>query len=108
MYAIRSYYGQSGRLFNELRDKQSLAYSLSAFSLFGLETGSFGIYIGTSPDKRDGVIKGLWKELYMIQEEKVTEEELTKAKNVLISQYEMGLQTHGAQAMEMGLNETYP
>ncbi|MEW6517953.1 MAG: pitrilysin family protein [Thermodesulfobacteriota bacterium] len=99
--------GQSGRLFNELRDKQSLAYSLSAFSLFGLETGSFGIYIGTSPDKRDEVIKALWKELYLIQEEEVSDEELIKAKNLLISQYEMGLQTHGAQAMEMGLNETY-
>lgn len=99
--------GQSGRLFNELRDKQSLAYSLSAFTLFGLETGSFGIYIGTSPDKRDDVIKALWKELYLIQEETVSDEELTKAKNLLISQYELGLQTHGAQAMEMGLNETY-
>jgi zinc protease len=37
----------------------------------------------------------------------VSDEELTKAKNLLISQYELGLQTHGAQAMEMGLNETY-
>ena len=99
--------GQSGRLFTELRDKQSMAYSLSAFTLFGLDTGSFGIYIGTSPDKKDDVIKALWKELYLIQEEAVSEEELTKAKNLLISHYELGLQTHGSQAMEMGLNETY-
>ncbi|MFH1217629.1 MAG: pitrilysin family protein [Pseudomonadota bacterium] len=99
--------GQSGRLFTELRDKQSMAYSLSAFTLFGLDTGSFGIYIGTSPDKKDDVIKSVWKELYLLQEEAVSEEELTKAKNLLISNYEMGLQTHGAQAMEMGLNETY-
>lgn len=99
--------GQSGRLFTELRDKQSMAYSLSAFTLFGLDTGSFGIYIGTSPDKKDDAIKSLWKELYLIQEEEVSNEELTKAKNLLISHYELGLQTHGSQAMEMGLNETY-
>ncbi|MCB2182546.1 MAG: insulinase family protein [Desulfobulbaceae bacterium] len=99
--------GQSGRLFTELRDKQSLAYSLSAFSQFGLDTGSFGIYIGTNPDKKDDAIKSLWKELYLIQEEKISDEELTKAKNLLISHYELGLQTHGAQAMEMALNETY-
>ena len=99
--------GQSGRLFAELRDKQSLAYSLSAFTLFGLDTGSFGIYIGTSPDKRDEVIKTLWRELSMLQEEPVRAEELAKAKNLLISQYELGLQTRGSQAMEMGLNETY-
>ena len=49
--------GQSGRLFTELRDKQSLAYSLSSFSFFGLDTGAFGIYIGTSPEKREQAIK---------------------------------------------------
>lgn len=99
--------GQSGRLFTELRDKQSMAYSLSAFTLFGLDTGSFGIYIGTSPDKKEAVLTALWKELTLLQEEAVSEEELTKAKNLLISNYELGLQTHSAQAMEMGLNETY-
>ncbi len=99
--------GQSGRLFTELRDKQSLAYSLSSFSLLGLDTGSFGIYIATSPDKKDAAIKEVWQQLYKIREERVSDEELQRAKNVLISQYELGLQTHGNQAMEMALNETY-
>ncbi|MFH1021535.1 MAG: pitrilysin family protein [Pseudomonadota bacterium] len=99
--------GQSGRLFTELRDKQSLAYSLSSFSLFGLDTGSFGIYLGTSPDKKDQAIKAVWQQLYRVMDEPLSEEELTKAKNVLISNYELGLQTRGNQAMEMALNETY-
>jgi len=99
--------GQSGRLFVSLRDKQSLAYSLSSFSQFGLDTGSFGIYIGTSPDKKDQVIKAVWKELFRTRQELISPEELEKARNLLIGQYELGLQTHGAQAMEMGLNETY-
>jgi zinc protease len=99
--------GQSGRLFTELRDKKSLAYSLSAFSLVGLDTGSFGIYIGTSPDKREEVIASLWKELYLVLEQEVSDRELQRAKNVLVSSYEMRLQTHSEQAMEMALNETY-
>lgn len=99
--------GQSGRLFTELRDKQSLAYSLSSFSLLGLDTGSFGIYLGTSPDKKDEAIKAVWQQLYRVIEEPISEEELAKAKNVLISNYELGLQTRGNQAMEMALNETY-
>ncbi len=99
--------GQSGRLFTELRDKKSLAYSLSSFSLLGLDTGSFGIYIGTSPDKKDEAIKSVWQQLYRIQEELISDEELEKAKNILISNYELSLQTHGSQAMEMALNETY-
>jgi zinc protease len=99
--------GQSGRLFSQLRDKQSLAYSLSSFSLFGLDTGAFGIYIGTSPDKKEEAIKGVWQELNTIREEPVGEDELNRAKNILISQYELAMQTHSAQALEMGLNETY-
>ena len=99
--------GQSGRLFTELRDKQSLAYSLSSFSFFGLDTGAFGIYVGTSPEKKEQAINSAWNELRTIREEKVGEEELNRAKNILISQYEMALQTHSAQALELGLNETY-
>ena len=99
--------GQSGRLFVELRDRQSLAYSLSSFSLLGLDTGAFGIYIGTSPDKRDQTITEIWKQLNKIRQEKINDEELQRAKNILISHYELSLQTHGAQALEMALNETY-
>ena len=99
--------GQSGRLFIELRDKQSLAYSLSSFSFFGLDTGTFGIYIGTSPEKKEQAIESVWHELKTIREEKVGEEELNRAKNILISQYELAMQTHSSQALELGLNETY-
>ena len=99
--------GQSGRLFTELRDRQSLAYSLSSFSLLGLDTGSFGIYIGTSPDKKEEAIRAVWQQLFQIRETAISEEELSKARNILMGNYELGLQTHGAQAMEMALNETY-
>jgi len=99
--------GQSGRLFTELRDRQSLAYSLSSFSLFGLDTGAFGIYIGTSPEKRDQAINSVWKELKAIRNTRVNDDELIRAKNILISQYELAMQTHSAQALELGLNETY-
>jgi len=99
--------GQSGRLFTTLRDDQSLAYSLSAFNAPGIDTGAFGVYIGTSPEKRDQAVSALWRELYRVRDEEITPEELEKAKNLLIGQYELGLQTHSSQAMEMALNETY-
>ena len=99
--------GQSGRLFRELRDKGSLAYSLSSFSMMGIDTGSFGIYIGTSPDKKDAAIKGVWQELYKLREDPISREELEKAKSLIIGHYELGLQTHGAQAMDIALSETY-
>lgn len=99
--------GQSGRLFTELRDRHSLAYSLSSFSLLGIDTGAFGVYIGTSPDRREEAIKALWQQLYRLQQEEISPAELERARNVLIGNYRLGLQTHGAQAMEMALNQTY-
>lgn len=99
--------GQSGRLFTELRDRQSLAYSLSSFSLLGLDTGAFGIYIATSPDKKQQAIDEIWQELQKVRTEPVSEEELAKAKSMLIGSYELGLQTRGAQALDLALNESY-
>ncbi len=99
--------GQSGRLFTELRDRQSLAYSLSSFSLMGTDTGSFGAYIGTSPERREEAIRELWSQLYRVRNEPIGEDELQRARNQLIGNYRLGLQTNGARAMEMALNETY-
>src|SRR5205085_7673780 len=38
--------GQGGRLFVELRDKKSLAYSVTSFSMEGIDPGYFAVYIG--------------------------------------------------------------
>ncbi|MFP3982213.1 MAG: M16 family metallopeptidase [Desulfurivibrionaceae bacterium] len=99
--------GQSGRLFTRLRDEMSLAYSVSAFNFSGLNTGSFGVYIATSSGKKDKAIQSLWEELYRLREENISKEELKRARELLIGHYELGLQTHGSQAMEMGLNQIY-
>lgn len=99
--------GQSGRLFMQLRDKQSLAYSLSSFNLLGLDTGSFGIYIGTSPDKEKEAVSSVWQELNRIRSTPISNDELDKAKNLILGQYDLSLQTNSAQALDMALSETY-
>jgi zinc protease len=99
--------GQSGRLFMQLRDKQSLAYSLSSFTLLGIDTGSLGVYIGTSPDKKQEAIDSTWKELDSMRNTPITAAELEKAKNIIVGHYELSLQTNGAQAMDMALSEAY-
>jgi len=96
---------QGGRLFVELRDKESLAYAVSAFSKEGVETGVFAVYMGTAPDKKDKAIEGILRELKKVITEKVTDEELKRAKSALIGGYEMGLQENSAQASDMANNE---
>ncbi len=99
--------GQGGRLFYELRDKKALAYSVTAFRRPGLETGLFGIYMATAPNKLNVAIKGIFNELKRLKKEGLSIEEIKDAKEYMVGNFMMGLQTNGSQAMQMALNELY-
>ncbi|UCD84078.1 MAG: insulinase family protein [Deltaproteobacteria bacterium] len=99
--------GQGGRLFLELRDKESLAYVVFSFSLEGLEPGYLGTYIACHPEKLDQAISGIKRELNRLREDKITTEELERAKNYLVGTYEIGLQRNSALATELAFNERY-
>lgn len=99
--------GQGGRLFLELRDRKSLAYSVSAFSREGVDPGVIGAYIATAPDKKDEALQGIMSELERIRTEPVTSDELNRAKRSIIGSYEIGLQSVSSQASDMANNELY-
>ncbi len=99
--------GQGGRLFLELRDRKSLAYSVSAFSREGVDRGVIGAYIATAPDKKDEALKGMLSEFERIRTEPVTSGELLRAKRSIIGSYEIGLQSVSNQASDMANNELY-
>ena len=99
--------GQGGRLFRNLRDKESLAYSVTSIESPGLDFGSFSFYIGCAPPKKNKAQKALWREIYRIIGDPVSEDELDRARNWLAGRHEIGLQTHGAKALDMALNELY-
>jgi zinc protease len=99
--------GMGGRLFLELRDKQSLAYSVSSFYNPGLATGSFGFYIGFDPAKLDQARAGFNQIIEDVRNHPVTDLELANAKEYLLGQYEIGLQTYEAQAAELTFNVLY-
>jgi zinc protease len=99
--------GQGGRLFRELRDKESLAYALDFMAHPNLDPGFIGVYMGTHPKKLDTAIETVLRELKKVKEEGLTEEEMDRAKKYLIGNFEIGLQTNGAQANQMSLDELY-
>lgn len=84
--------GQGGRLFFELRDKASLAYSVAPMRMEGLEGGYFGAYIGCSPEKSATAIRMLREEFEKLVETEVGEEELGRAKRYLIGKHDIELQ----------------
>jgi zinc protease len=98
---------QGGRLFYELRDRESLAYALGFMAHPNLDSGYIGVYMGTHPDKLKAAIQGVLKELKRVREEGLTEEEVERAKRYLIGNFEIGLQTNSAQANHICLDELY-
>lgn len=99
--------GQGGRLFYELRDKESLAYALSFFANANLDQGYIGVYMGTHPNKLERAIQSTLRELRKIIEEGLTDEEIERAKRYLIGNFEIGLQTNGSWANTLCLDELY-
>ena len=99
--------GQGGRLFLELRDRLSLAYSVFSFSQEGLDPGSFYVYIGTSPEKVDQAREAILHELKKIREEPIDKEEIERAKKYLVGSHEIDLQKNLSQAIKLSLNELY-
>jgi zinc protease len=84
--------GQGGRLFLELRDKASLAYSVAPMRMEGLEGGYFGAYIGCSPEKSATALKMMRVEFEKLQNVKVGPDELARAQRYLIGKHDIELQ----------------
>ena len=99
--------GQGGRLFLELRDKKSLAYSVSAISKEAVDPGMIAAYIATAPEKKDEAIKGLLSEFKKLREEPASVDELNRAKRSIIGSYEIGLQSVSSQAVDMANSELF-
>lgn len=99
--------GQGGRLFLELRDKQSLAYTVSPMNNDAPEPGMFGFYIGCGPEKLETAITGIRVELDKILAKPMDATELKRAKEYWIGRFELELQRYASQAMLYGLDESY-
>jgi zinc protease len=98
---------QGGRLFVELREKQSLAYTVTARSLEGLDPFIFFVYLATSPEKTGVALNGIRDELLRVREHGVTSHEVERAKRYLVGSYEIELQKNSALAAMLAFDERY-
>ena len=84
-----------------------MAYSVSSFSIEGVDPGYFAVYIGTSPEKVDAAIEGIREELKKVRDVPLTQAELQRAREHLVGTHEIGLQRNGARAALMALDVCY-
>ena len=99
--------GQGGRLFLELRDRESLAYSVTAFNRPELDPGYFACYIATSPDKLQRALDGMHRELKKLRDEPISDAELQRAKQFISGSFDISLQRASTRAAMMALHTLY-
>ncbi|MFB6264479.1 MAG: M16 family metallopeptidase, partial [Bradymonadaceae bacterium] len=99
--------GQGGRLFYQLRDRQSLAYSVRARARLGLDASALTIEVGTSPDKIERALTGIFDEIRRLRDEPPSDEELERAERYLIGTHDIGLQKNSSRALSVALDELY-
>lgn len=81
--------GTSSRLWQEIREKRGLVYSVYSFQDAYADDGQFGVYAGTSPDNLGELVPIVFEEIKKIQND-VLDQEIVRAKTQIISGVRMG------------------
>lgn len=99
--------GMSSRLFQNIREKYGLAYSVYSFNEFLFDTGFFGVYIGTDKQKIDAVLDLINKELLDLKKVSVSDEELNRTKSQLKGNLVLALESTSSRMSRLAKMEIY-
>jgi predicted Zn-dependent peptidase len=101
--------GMSSRLFQEIREKRGLAYSVYSFASQHADTGLWGIYAGCLPSKADEVLSITTSEIAKVVEGGLTEAELDRGKGQVRGGIVLGLEDPSSRMTRLGKSElVYP
>ena len=92
----------SSRLFQEVRERHGLAYSVYSFTSAYQDAGQVGLYVGTRVDNIAEALRVIGAELARLRSEPVTAEELSRAKENLKGRVLLSLESTGARMNRLG------
>jgi predicted Zn-dependent peptidase len=92
----------SSRLFQEVRERRGLAYSVYSFTSAFHDTGQVGLYVGTRSDNLVQALSVVGTELSRFRSEPATAEELARAKENLKGRVVLALESTGARMNRLG------
>ena len=92
--------GMSSRLFQEIREKRGLVYSIYSFASPFADGGIFAVYAGTGEDQAAELVPVALEELRRVQTD-VTEDELARAKAQLRASLLMSLESTGSRCEQL-------
>jgi predicted Zn-dependent peptidase len=92
----------SSRLFQEVRERHGLAYSVYSFTSAYSDAGQVGLYVGTRADNLGAAMRVIDGELTRMRSEPATADELARAKENLKGRVLLALESTGARMSRLG------
>ncbi len=107
LYTVSTILGGSvsSRLFQNIREKEGLCYSIYSFHSSYSDTGVFGIYCGTSPENYKRVLKLILKECEILLKKGITEQELADVKAYIKGNLALSLESTEVRMGQLARNE---
>jgi predicted Zn-dependent peptidase len=97
--------GMSSRLFQEIRERRGLAYSVYSYASQFADSGLFGVYAGCAPGKVEEVLDLTRSALATLAADGVTEAELARGKGMAKGSYVLGLEDTGSRMSRLAKGE---
>ncbi|WP_412745147.1 M16 family metallopeptidase [Krasilnikovia sp. MM14-A1004] len=97
--------GMSSRLFQEIREKRGLAYSVYSYGSQYADAGVFGVYAGCAPGKAEEVLDLIRTELAAVAAKGITGEEVARGKGMVKGSYVLGLEDTGSRMSRIAKSE---
>jgi predicted Zn-dependent peptidase len=97
----------SSRLFQEVREKSGLAYSVYSYLASHADAGSLVVYAGASPENSEELLKIMLKELGRFKDEPVPANELEAAREQLKGNLLLSLESSDNRMSRLAKNEIY-
>ncbi|MCW2807582.1 MAG: peptidase domain protein [Marmoricola sp.] len=99
--------GSSSRLFQEVRERRGLAYSVYSFGLGYSDAGMVGVAAGSLPSKADALLQVVREELAKVAESGLTEEEVERGKGQARGGLVLSLEDSGSRMTRLGEAELF-
>jgi predicted Zn-dependent peptidase len=97
--------GMSSRLFQQIRERRGLAYSVYSYTSQYADAGTFGVYAGCAPGKVDEVLSLARDELVRVAADGLTDDEVERGKGMLKGSIVLGLEDTGSRMSRLGKGE---
>ncbi|MBZ5591332.1 MAG: insulinase family protein [Acidobacteriia bacterium] len=99
--------GMSSRLFQNIRERQGLAYAVFSELNPYRDTGCLSVYAGTSIESARQVIASILREFQQLKQERITDEELRRAKDHLKGSLMLSLESTSSRMSNLARQEMY-